>query len=187
VAAGSLSTSAVAAQTPAETVDLADQGLTTGELIDPYFTEYFVNGATVEVPTGTYEWDGEGFEGATENAAVIGQSDVSLELTGDSFRNTVRAEAGTIELCNFTVHGIVSEKSHFRWETAEGATIIADGVDFPDGAVDESECRPFVDRFTFRVSTGRRSTSVTATLAVSRITESTPPHRDTTTGPVDAC
>jgi len=143
VAAGSLSTSGAAAQTPAETVDLGEQGLTTGELIDPYLEEFFVDGATVEVPAGTYEWDGEGFEGATENAAVIGQGDVSLELTGDSFRNNVRAEAGTIELRNFTVHGTVSEKSHFRLETAEGATIIADGLDFPDGAVDESECRPF--------------------------------------------
>ncbi|MFD1642781.1 right-handed parallel beta-helix repeat-containing protein [Halohasta litorea] len=142
VAAGGLSTSA-AARTPAETVDLADQGLTTGELIDPYLTEFFVDGATVEIPAGSYKWDGEGFEGATENAAVIGQGDVNLELTGDSFRNNIRAEAGTIELRNFTVHGIVSEKSHFRLETAEGATIIADGLDFPDGAVDESECRPF--------------------------------------------
>ena len=140
-AAGSVSTGTAMAA-PA-TVDLGEQGLTSGERIDSYLEEFFVDGATVEIPAGSYAWDGEGFEGAAENAAVIGQGDVSLELTGDSFRNNVRAEAGTIELRNFTVHGTVSEKSHFRLETAEGATIVTDRLDFPDGAADESECRPF--------------------------------------------
>jgi len=139
-AVGSLGTPAAA--TPA-TVDLGEQGLTTGELIDPYLNEQFVDGATVHIPAGSYEWDGEGFEGATENAAVVGQGDVSLELTGDSFRNNVRAESGTVELRNFTVRGKPSEKSHFRLETDEGATVIVDSLSFPDGAVDESECRPF--------------------------------------------
>jgi hypothetical protein len=127
----------------ATTVDLGEQGLATGELIDPYLEEYFVDGATVQIPAGSYRWDGGGFEGATENAAVVGQGDVSLELTGDSFRNNVKVESGTVELRNFTVRGEPSEKSHFRLETDEGATVIADGLSFPDGAANESECRPF--------------------------------------------
>lgn len=124
-------------------VDLGEQGLTTGEVVDPYLEEHFVNGATVHIPEGTYEWEGDGFQEATENAAVIGQGDVALELTGDAFRNNLRAESGTIELRNFTVRGKPSDKSHFRLETAENAEIVVDGVDFPDGAEDESKCRPY--------------------------------------------
>jgi hypothetical protein len=127
----------------ASTVDLAAQGLATGELIDPYLTEQFVDDTTVQIPAGTYEWEGGGFEGATENAAVIGQGEVVLELTSDSFRNNVRAESGSIELRNLTVRGKPSEKSHFRLETAEDATIIVDNVNFPDGAEEETKCRPY--------------------------------------------
>ena len=140
-AAGSVATQpAMAAPT---TVDLGEQGLTTGDVVDPYLKEQFVDGTTVHIPAGNYKWNGGGFEGAAADAAVVGQGDVSLELTGDSFRNNIRAEAETIELRNFTVRGKPSEKSHFRLETSEGATIIVDSLRFPDGAEEESKCRPF--------------------------------------------
>jgi len=125
------------------TVDLGEQGLTTGEVVDSYLEEYFVDGATVTIPEGSYVWDGGGFAEASENAAIIGEGDVTLELSGESFRNTIRAESGTIELRNVTVRGKPSEKSHFRLETAEDAVIVVDNVNFPDGAEDESKCRPF--------------------------------------------
>ena len=141
ITAGSVvSQPAMATPTP---VDLGEQGLSDGDVIDPYLDEAFVGGARVEIPAGSYEWEGGGFEGASENAAVVGQGDVTLELTSDSFRNNVRAESGTVELRNLTVRGKPSEKSHFRLETNEAATIIVDSLNFPDGAENETKCRPF--------------------------------------------
>ena len=139
--AGSIVTQPVMAT--ASAVDLGEQGLAPGETIDPYLDEHLVDGATVHIPAGSYKWDGSGFEGAEANAAVVGEGDVSLDLTGDSFRNNIRAESGTIELRNVTVRGKPSEKSHFRLETSEAATIIVDGLEFPDGAEEETKCRPF--------------------------------------------
>ncbi|WP_253738319.1 right-handed parallel beta-helix repeat-containing protein [Halohasta salina] len=133
----------VAGATADGTVDLGAQGLTTGAVVDPYLEEWFVDGARVSIPAGSYAWHGGGFEGATENAAVVGDGDVRLDLTGDAFRNNVRAESGTIELRNLTVGGRPSDKSHFRLETAADAEIVADNVDFPDGAADGTKCRPF--------------------------------------------
>jgi len=132
IAAGSVVSQPVMAT--ATTVDLGEQGLTTGELIDPYLEEAFVDGVTVQIPAGSYEWAGGGFEGASENAAVVGQGDVSLELTGDSFRNNIRAESGTVELRNLTVRGKPSDKSPFRLETSEAATIIVDTGGLRDDA-----------------------------------------------------
>lgn len=140
-AAGSVTTQS--AMATASTVDLGEQGLASGDVVDPYLEEHFVDGVTVRIPAGSYAWDGGGFEGATGNAAVVGDGDVSLDLTGDSFRNNIRAESGTIELRNVTVRGKPSEKSHFRLETGEAATIVVDGLEFPDGAAEESKCRPF--------------------------------------------
>ena len=125
-------------------VDLGEKGLATGDVLDPFLEEYLTNGVTVHIPAGTYRWEGEGFhEAADTNAAVVGQGDVTLELIGDAFRNTIRAESGTVEIRNVTVRGKPSEKSHFRLETGPEATIVVDGVDFPDGAEDETKCRPF--------------------------------------------
>ena len=128
---------------PETVVDLGEQGLSNGDVIDPYLDEYFDDGVEVHVPAGTYTWNGRGFHrGANANAAIIGQGEVILESDG-SYRNTIRAEAGVIAIKNLTVWGKVSG-SRNRLEAAEGAKVLIDNWNFPDGSTtDGVRSRPF--------------------------------------------
>ena len=127
---------------PETVVNLGEQGLSNGDVIDPYLDEYFDDGVEVHVPAGTYQWDGRGFHrGANANAAVIGQGEVILESSG-SYNNTISAESGVVAIKNLTVRGKVSG-SRNRFEAAEGAKVLIDNWNFPDGSVESERSRPF--------------------------------------------
>jgi len=125
-------------------VDLGEQGLSNGDTIDPYLDEYFENGVEVRIPQGEYDWDGRGFHrGATSDAAVVGQGEVILNLQSDSFRNTLDAESGVIEIKNLTIRGKCSESSRFRLQAESGGKVLIDNVNWPDGSETGARARPY--------------------------------------------
>lgn len=67
------------------TVNLGNQGLSDGDTIDGYLSDYLGNGDTVEIPTGTYVWDGGGLDFSADNDVLVGlgnPGDVQWDLTG---------------------------------------------------------------------------------------------------------
>lgn len=55
-----------------QTVNLGDEGLQDGDEIDAYFADHVQSGTRVEIPTGTYTWNGGGLDGTYTDAAIIG-------------------------------------------------------------------------------------------------------------------
>src|SRR6056297_2832486 len=57
----------------AETVvDLGEEGLQSGDNIDPYLEEHFVSGNEVHIPAGEYDTTGTGLGGDKSNCALVG-------------------------------------------------------------------------------------------------------------------
>ncbi|WP_188994699.1 right-handed parallel beta-helix repeat-containing protein [Haloarcula pellucida] len=134
-------TGAFAADT---TVDLADEGLQNGELIDPYLEEFFVDGNEVLIPAGEYEYTGDGLGGDVANAALVGSTDgVTFNRPDDpetTVRPTIRATSGTVRIENITVRGKRGEEqSRWRVGADEGATMEVVNVNVPDGTVENSD------------------------------------------------
>src|SRR6056297_1923569 len=64
VALGSTISSVGAQVSGADTVvDLGEEGLTSGDDIDPYLEEHFVSGNEVHIPAGEYNTSGDGLGG----------------------------------------------------------------------------------------------------------------------------
>jgi len=125
-------------------VDLGEYGLTDGDEIDDYLKTYVADNTEVKIPTGEYDWSGEGFTGATENAAIIGDGEVILNNTVGEYYQLISAESGTIELMNFTVRGAATgEGARFRLEAADEATITVDNLNFPDGSEAGAKAKAF--------------------------------------------
>ncbi|MFW5938778.1 MAG: right-handed parallel beta-helix repeat-containing protein, partial [Halanaeroarchaeum sp.] len=123
-------------------VDLGEEGLSDGDLIDPYLDEHFDDGVEVHVPAGEYDWGGSGFSGDFQNAAVIGQGEVILNTVEGQYRNVIVATEGTVAVKNFTVRGKV-EASRIRIEAEEGARVVVDNWNFPDGSEAGTSGRAF--------------------------------------------
>ncbi|XVH33557.1 right-handed parallel beta-helix repeat-containing protein (plasmid) [Haloferacaceae archaeon DSL9] len=129
----------------AETVvNLGDEGLTTGDVIDDYLDEFFTDGVEVRIPSGEYAWNGDGFGGASRNAAVIGEGEVILNIETDGYTPQVEAEEGTVALQDFTFRGQAGpDKCRFRLQASEGATVSVRNVNFPDGAEEGAESKGY--------------------------------------------
>ncbi len=123
----------------AETVYLDEEGLSDGDLIDPYLEDYFVSGNTVYVPPGDYEYQGSGLEGGYSNAALIGDGaadDVQLHHPdGQNRYDAIWAESGTVRLENLTFRGVQGgEEGKLRAEARDpDATMVLERVWQPDG------------------------------------------------------
>ncbi len=125
-------------------VDLGEYGLTDGDEIDEYLETHLADNTEVRIPAGEYDWNGEGFTGATENAAVIGDGEVVLHNTAGEYYQLISAESGTVELKNFTVRGeATGEGARFRLEAADEATIAVENVNFPDGSEAGAKAKAF--------------------------------------------
>ncbi|MFD1641569.1 right-handed parallel beta-helix repeat-containing protein [Halohasta litorea] len=136
-------TTSVSAQ--AETVvDLGEQGLSAGDEIDPYLEEYVGDGVEVRVPEGEYDWNGEGFTGASSDAAIVGQGEVILNNVAGEYYQTIKARGGTVEIRNFTIRGqATGNSSRFRLDADSDGHIIIDNVNFPDGGEEGAESKAF--------------------------------------------
>jgi hypothetical protein len=136
-------TTSVAAQT--ETViNLGEMGLSDGDEIDPYLEEYVDNGVEVQVPEGEYDWDGNGFTGASRDAAIVGQGEVILNNTAGDWYQTIKASGGTVEIRNFTVRGKADgSNTRFRLDAESDGRIVVDNLNFPDGSESGGEAKAF--------------------------------------------
>lgn len=135
--------STVGTVTPDTVVDLGEEGLSAGDRIDPYIQEYFRDDVAVHVPAGEYEWGGQAFSrAAVRNAAVIGRGEVILDAVDGQYQNQIVAAEGTVAVKNFTVRGSV-EASQNRLEATDGARVVVENWNFPDGSEDGSSGQAF--------------------------------------------
>lgn len=127
----------------ATTVNLGDEGLSEGDVIDPYLEEHFVDGNEVHVPEGTYQWEGDGF-GETANASLIGDGAGAVLDTGDGFylSENIVATSGTVHIKNLTHKGEVDGSDYWSrigvWAES-GATLVFENFNRPDGAAPDTD------------------------------------------------
>ena len=76
------------------TVNLADEGLQTGDVIDGYLADHFQSGTRVEIPYGTYTWNGGGVSGEYQDAVLAGvPADTGGTTTATTASQDATAEA----------------------------------------------------------------------------------------------
>ncbi|WP_254278583.1 carbohydrate-binding protein [Haloarcula marina] len=143
-AAAAVGSTAVGSTLAAEnTVDLADEGLQNGDLIDPYLEDHFDDGNKVLIPAGEYDYTGDGLGGEKANCALIGSADGVVFNRPDpeeTVRPSIQATDGTVRVANITVRGERGvEQSRWRVGAEEGATMEVFNVNVPDGTVDGSD------------------------------------------------
>ncbi|WP_232688722.1 right-handed parallel beta-helix repeat-containing protein [Halobacterium zhouii] len=133
-----LSAGAVDRAAAATTVNLGDEGLQSGDVIDDYLAQHLESGVEVRVPAGTYEWQGSGLDGSYQNAALVGEGDVSFDFTGDYWNvNAFAVGGGDFTIRNVTVRGPINSndnKSRFRFDARDpDSTVTLDNFNLPDG------------------------------------------------------
>jgi len=126
------------------TVDLGDEGLRNGDLIDPYLEDHFTDGTEVRVPAGEYDYTGDGLGGDKADCALVGSADgVTFNRPDDpevEVRPTIMATDGTVRIENITIRGKRGEaQSRWRVGAEEGATMEVVNVNVPDGTIDGSD------------------------------------------------
>ena len=113
-------------------VDLGEEGLGNGDLIDPYLAEFFTDGTEVRVPAGAYEYAGDGLGGEYANATLVGAADgATLERSETDVkpRPDVIASAGTVRIENVTLGGQRGvARSPWRVGARAGATLSLSGL-----------------------------------------------------------
>jgi hypothetical protein len=96
----------ITAGEPSNTVNLADEGLSPGDQIDPYLEEFWTPGNHVIIPGGTYEFDGDGLDGTfDEDSWLQGDGEVILEGHGDHVDDMVAENGAHVRWQNITVKG----------------------------------------------------------------------------------
>ena len=137
--AGMLSSDAIGNVAAATTVNLGDEGLSSGDVIDSYLADHLSSGTEVRVPAGEYKWQGSGLDGDYQDAALVGEGgQVTLNYTGDYWNvNTMAVNGGNFTIRNVTVAGPISSdgnKSRFRFDARHAdSTITLDNFNLPDG------------------------------------------------------
>lgn len=129
---------------PDRVIDLGEQGLSEGDVIDPYLEEYVDSNVEVRIPEGEYDWRGRGFQhGTLVNAGIIGEGEVILNAVDRWYRQTVRAGNGVVAIKNLTVRGEV-DRARIRLEARHGnGHVVVDNWNFPDGSADSVGARAF--------------------------------------------
>ncbi|WP_276251632.1 hypothetical protein [Haloarcula rara] len=122
------------------TVDLGTEGLQAGDVIDDYLDEHLEDGTKVTVPAGEYEWRGDGLDGRYEDAALVGDGEVTFRFEGDYWNLSIFAVGGgDFTIQNVTVRGPVESeenKSRFRFDARDpDSTVRLDNFNLPDGDV----------------------------------------------------
>ena len=121
-------------------VHLGEEGLSSGDEIDPYLSDYWQSGNTVLIPQGEYEWGGSNLGGRYSDAQLIGLGEIGGVVLrrpeGRQDRWTLRATGGTVRLKNITMKGAVSnDDQKVRVEAYSGAELILEHFMQPDGQV----------------------------------------------------
>lgn len=105
------------------TVNLGEEGLSEGDAIDSYLADHLESGTRVEVPGGTYTWNGGGLSGEYQNAALvgIGTDDTSTD------RATLDASNADNPSAELTVTGGGAGSFHMERVTLAGTHPGGDG------------------------------------------------------------
>jgi len=134
-------------------IDLGDEGLSSGDVIDPYLDEYFVQGNEVHIPPGEYVWNGgnAGLRSPSRgDAALIGDGnigDVVFQVEG-TLASWHAHDTGEVLVRNITFRGENPEpKAGFTFNLGEDATVVYEHIRAPDGATEPE------DRFLFLSTT----------------------------------
>jgi len=90
------------------TIDLGDRGLSNGDLIDEYLADHLQSGNEVRVPAGEYEWRGDRIGGSYNNAALVGDGDVTFNFSGEYWNTSIFAvDGGDFAIQNVTIRGAI--------------------------------------------------------------------------------
>lgn len=143
-AIGAVGLSGRASGQQTETVDLGKQGLSSGDLIDPYLDQHFTSGTEVQIPAGEYNYTGAGLGGTKSNCALVGSPDGVIFNRPDDPEQTVRpdifAASGTVRIENITIKGKRGQaQSRWRVGAASDARMEVVNVNHPDGTVEGSD------------------------------------------------
>ncbi|MGQ4556082.1 right-handed parallel beta-helix repeat-containing protein [Halobellus sp. GM3] len=121
-------------------VDLGEQGLSEGDVIDDYLEQYFESGVEVRIPEGEYEYHGSGLGGSHRNAAVVGMGEVIFTNEVGEYRETIEADGGVVEVRNITLRGAAElsrgEEARFRLQAGSDGHVLIDNFNLPDGVAD---------------------------------------------------
>lgn len=116
-------------------VDLGAEGLSEGDLIDPYLDEFVRDGNEVHIPAGRYRWQGAG-DGTLDEVSIIGDGEVIFDA-GDRYEFGTTWRTNTrFEMRNITVRGKAApnrDKYRFEASTPE-AVIVVRNFRLPDGS-----------------------------------------------------
>lgn len=133
-----------------EVVDLGDEGLAEGDVIDSYLEEWVQDGHQVRIPAGRYEWQGEGFTGKSlADASVVGEGEVIFDASdGHAFSSNFTPEGGDFELRNITIRGQrASGANKIRVYVPDpDATLVFRNFNIPDGSEDDGASGIFVNK-----------------------------------------
>jgi hypothetical protein len=118
-------------------VDLGNEGLSEGDTIDPYLADHWQSHNEVHIPAGSYHWNGENLGGTKNNAALVGDGDVTFQMDdGEDLQNTVEVSSGSTVIRNITVRGKAgSGKNRIAWQATDStATLTVENFNLPDGS-----------------------------------------------------
>jgi hypothetical protein len=124
----------------ATVVDLGDEGLSEGDVIDGYLRQYFESGNEVRIPAGEYEWRGNGLgDRFDEDAALVGDGDVVFRFTSNYWNdNFLVYDNADVRIENVTVRGRVESgrrNARLRIDCRDdNATFTLDNFNLPDGS-----------------------------------------------------
>lgn len=128
-------------------VDLGDEGLSDGDEIDGYLDEHLQTGNEVHIPAGTYEWNGEGFDGDLEDSSVVGDGEVVFDTGGGHTFDPTMSSSGSFEIRNITVEGRAGDDGKMRfYPTSSDANIVVRNFNQPDGSEDGRRVGMYVPR-----------------------------------------
>jgi len=84
------------------------EGLSNGDLIDEYLADHLQSGNEVRVPAGEYEWRGDRIGGSYNNAALVGDGDVTFNFSGEYWNTSIFAvDGGDFAIQNVTIRGAI--------------------------------------------------------------------------------
>jgi hypothetical protein len=121
-------------------VNLGEQGLSEGDVIDDYLEEYFDSDVEVRIPEGEYEYHGSGLGGGRSNAALVGVGEVIFTNEVGTYRETIEAEGGPVEVRNITLRKAArvddGDEARFRLQAGSDGHLVIDNFNLPDGVED---------------------------------------------------
>lgn len=123
-----------------ETINLNRQGLTEGDVIDPWINEYIGDGVRLEINAGVYQHDGTVQDIEHSNFEIVGTAplgEVVWIVEDVDAAWDIHCTGGTGVIANISREGIAQDAS-IRATAASGAELIFKHYQLPDGMAEGS-------------------------------------------------